>query len=73
MKRIDYDEVEKLAIKHQPKLIVCGASSYPRIIDFERFKHIADLIGAKLVTDIAHIAGLVAAGVHQALFLIQTL
>lgn len=62
--RIDYDEVEKLAIKHQPKLIVCGASSYPRIIDFERFKHIADLIGAKLVTDIAHIAGLVAAGVH---------
>jgi glycine hydroxymethyltransferase len=62
--RIDYDEVEKLAIKHRPKLIVCGASSYPRIIDFKRFKHISDLVGAKLVTDIAHIAGLVAGGVH---------
>ena len=62
--RIDYDEVEKLAIQHRPKLIVVGASSYPRIIDFERFRHIADLVGAKLLTDIAHIAGLVAAGVH---------
>ena len=62
--RIDYDEVEKLAVQHRPKLIVTGASSYPRIIDFERFRHIADLVGAKLVTDIAHIAGLVAAGVH---------
>ncbi len=62
--RIDYDEVERLAIQHRPKLIVNGASSYPRIIDFERFKHIADLVGAKVLTDIAHIAGLVAAGVH---------
>lgn len=62
--RIDYDELEKLAVQHQPKLIIAGASSYPRIIDFERFRHIADLVGAKFVTDIAHIAGLVAAGVH---------
>jgi glycine hydroxymethyltransferase len=62
--RIDYDEVERLAVQHRPKLIVNGASSYPRIIDFERFKHIADLVGAKVLTDIAHIAGLVAAGVH---------
>jgi glycine hydroxymethyltransferase len=62
--RIDYDEVEKLAVQHRPKLIVNGASAYPRIIDFERFRHIADLVGAKLLTDIAHIAGLVAAGVH---------
>jgi glycine hydroxymethyltransferase len=62
--RIDYAEVEKLAIQHRPKLIVCGASSYPRIIDFDRFKNIADMVGAKLLTDIAHIAGLVAAGLH---------
>jgi glycine hydroxymethyltransferase len=62
--RIDYAEVEKLAIQHRPKLIVTGASSYPRIIDFERFKYIADMVGAKLLTDIAHIAGLVAAGLH---------
>jgi glycine hydroxymethyltransferase len=62
--RIDYEEVEKLAILHRPKLIVTGASSYPRIIDFEKFKNIADLVGAKLLTDIAHIAGLVAAGLH---------
>jgi glycine hydroxymethyltransferase len=62
--RIDYDEVEKLAIRHRPRLIVTGASSYPRIIDFERFKHIADLVDAKLLADIAHIAGLVAVGLH---------
>jgi glycine hydroxymethyltransferase len=62
--RIDYDEVEKLAVQNKPKLIVVGASSYPRIIDFERFKKIADLVGAKVLTDIAHIAGLVAGGVH---------
>lgn len=62
--RIDYDEVEKLAIRHRPKLIVTGASSYPRIIDFERFRHIADLVDAKLLADIAHIAGLVAVGLH---------
>ena len=47
--RIDYDEVEKLAIQHRPKMIVAGASSYPRIIDFERFRHIADLVGAKVI------------------------
>ena len=56
--RIDYDELEKLAIQHRPKMIVAGASSYPRIIDFERFRHIADLVGALLLTDMAHIAGL---------------
>jgi glycine hydroxymethyltransferase len=62
--RIDYDELEKLAVQHRPRLIFSGASSYPRIIDFERFKKIADLVGANLITDMAHIAGLVAAGVH---------
>ena len=62
--RIDYDELEKLVIEYRPKLIVNGASAYPRIIDFARFRKIADLVGAKLMTDIAHIAGLVAAGVH---------
>jgi glycine hydroxymethyltransferase len=62
--RIDYQEVEKLTLKHKPKLIVTGASAYPRIIDFERFRHIADLVGARLIADIAHIAGMVAAGLH---------
>ncbi len=62
--RIDYQEVERLALKHKPKLIVAGASAYPRIIDFERFRHIADLVGARLVVDIAHIAGMVAVGLH---------
>ncbi|MEE8205007.1 MAG: serine hydroxymethyltransferase, partial [Dehalococcoidales bacterium] len=57
--RIDYPEVERLALKHKPKLIVTGASAYPRIIDFERFRHIADRAGARLLADIAHIAGLV--------------
>ncbi len=62
--RIDYQEVERLALEHKPRLIVAGASAYPRIIDFERFRHIADLVGAKLMVDMAHIAGLVAAGLH---------
>jgi len=62
--RIDYPEIEKLAKKHKPKLIVTGASAYPRIIDFERFRQIADLVGAKLMVDMAHIAGIVAAGLH---------
>jgi glycine hydroxymethyltransferase len=62
--RIDYQEVERLALKHKPKLIVAGASAYPRIIDFERFRHIADLVGAKLMVDMAHTAGLVAVGLH---------
>lgn len=62
--RIDYQAVERLALEHKPKLIVAGASAYPRIIDFERFRHIADMVGAKLMVDMAHIAGLVAAGLH---------
>ncbi len=61
---LNYDEIEKLAIKHKPKLIVAGASSYPRIIDFTRFRQIADRVGAKLMADIAHIAGLVSTSLH---------
>jgi glycine hydroxymethyltransferase len=61
---IDYDEVERLAKEHRPKLIVAGASAYPRIIDYARFREIADEIGALLMVDMAHIAGLVAAGLH---------
>jgi len=62
--RIDYQEMERLALKHKPKVIVAGASAYPRIIDFERFRHIADLVGARLMVDMAHIAGMVAVGLH---------
>jgi glycine hydroxymethyltransferase len=62
--RLDYDNIEKLAVKHKPKLIVCGASAYPRIIDFPRFRRIADAAGAQLVADMAHLAGLVAAKLH---------
>jgi len=62
--RIDYQELERLALEHKPKLIVAGASAYPRIIDFERFRHIADLVGAKLMVDMAHIAGMIAVGLH---------
>jgi len=62
--RIDYDEVERLAAEHKPKLVIAGGSAYPRIIDFERFRAIADGVGAKLMVDMAHFAGLVAAGVH---------
>ncbi|HYN90203.1 MAG TPA: serine hydroxymethyltransferase, partial [Ardenticatenaceae bacterium] len=61
---IDYDEVQRLAEEHRPKLIVCGASAYPRIIDFARLRAVADSVGALLMADIAHIAGLVAAGLH---------
>lgn len=61
---IDYEEVERLAQKHRPKMVVCGASAYPRIIDFEAFGRIARSIDAYLVADMAHIAGLVAADVH---------
>lgn len=61
---IDYDEVERLAIENKPKLILAGASAYPRIIDFKRFREIADKVGAYLMVDMAHIAGLVAAGLH---------
>ena len=62
--RIDYQQVERLAKEHKPRLIVTGASAYPRIIDFEHFRHIADLVGARLMVDMAHIAGMVAVGLH---------
>ncbi len=62
---IDYEEVRRLALEHKPKLIVCGASAYPRKIDFAKFRQIADEVGAYLMADIAHIAGLVAAGEHE--------
>ncbi len=62
--RIDYDEVERLAKQHRPRILVAGASAYPRQIDFERFGRIADEVGAALVVDMAHIAGLVAAKLH---------
>jgi len=62
---IDYAQVERLAHEHKPRLIICGASAYPRAIDFARFRAIADAVGAYLLADISHIAGLVAAGVHQ--------
>ena len=62
--RIDYDEVERLAREHQPKMIITGASAYPRTIDFPRFRQIADAVGAVFLVDMAHIAGLVAAGLH---------
>lgn len=61
---IDYDEMEKLAIEHKPKMIIAGASAYPRIIDFARFQQIAQKVNAYLTVDMAHIGGLVAAGVH---------
>ena len=61
---IDYDEVERLAVEHKPVLIFAGGSAYPRIIDFARFRAIADKVGAKLQVDMAHFSGLVAAGIH---------
>jgi glycine hydroxymethyltransferase len=61
---IDYDEVERLALEHKPQLIIAGGSAYPRIIDFVRFRAIADKVGAYLHVDMAHFAGLVAAGLH---------
>ncbi|NQU28305.1 MAG: serine hydroxymethyltransferase [Candidatus Marinimicrobia bacterium] len=62
--RVDFDEVAKLAREHQPKLIICGGSAYPRFIEFEQFREIADAVGAFLMADIAHPAGLVATGLH---------
>lgn len=62
--RIDYDEVQRIAEESRPKIIVAGASAYPRVIDFARFREIADSVGAYLMVDMAHIAGLVAAGLH---------
>ncbi|MCH7849834.1 MAG: serine hydroxymethyltransferase, partial [Planctomycetes bacterium] len=61
---IDYDAVEKLALQHKPKIILCGYSAYSRVIDFERFRAVADKVGAVLVSDIAHIAGLCVGGAH---------
>ena len=65
---IDMDEVAKLAREHQPKVIIAGGSAYPRIIDFRRFREIADEVGAYLMVDMAHFAGLVAGGVHPSPF-----
>ena len=62
--RIDYEQMEKMAREHKPAVIVAGASAYPRVIDFARFRKAADEVGAKLIVDMAHIAGLVAAGLH---------
>ena len=66
--RLDYDRIEALAVEHQPKVIICGYSAYPRTIDFARFRAIADKVGAFLLADIAHIAGLCAAGEHPSPF-----
>ena len=66
--RIDYDQVERLAEEHKPKLIIAGGSAYPRVIDFKRFRNIADSVGAHFLVDMAHISGLVAAGVHPSPF-----
>ncbi|MGZ8408836.1 MAG: serine hydroxymethyltransferase [Hyphomicrobium sp.] len=65
---IDFEEVERLALEHRPKVIVAGGSAYPRIIDFARFREIADKVGARLLVDMAHFAGLVAAKVHPSPF-----
>ncbi len=62
--QLDYDQIRDLAIKHRPKLLICGYSAYPRVIQFDKFRAIADEIGAYLLADIAHIAGLVATGLH---------
>ena len=62
--KLDYDEIQKLAKKHKPKMIIAGASAYPRTIDFNKFRQICDEVGAILMVDMAHIAGLVAAGLH---------
>ena len=62
--QLDYDRIRDLALKHRPKLLICGYSAYPRVIEFDKFRAIADEIGAYLLADIAHIAGLVATGLH---------
>src|SRR5213594_4669030 len=66
--RIDYDEMARLAEEHKPRLIVCGASAYPRVIDFRRIAEIARSVGALSMADIAHIAGLIAVGLHPSPF-----
>ena len=68
---LDYDQVESLALEHKPKMIIAGFSAYSGIIDWSRFREIADKVGAYLLVDMAHIAGLVAAGVYQVQFLLQ--
>ncbi len=62
--QLDYDQIRELALQHRPKLLICGYSAYPRVIDFEKFRRIADEVGAYLLADIAHIAGLVATALH---------
>lgn len=62
---LDYDEIREIALREKPKMIITGASAYPRMIDFMKFREIADQVGAFLMADIAHIAGLVTAGLHQ--------
>ena len=62
--QLDYDQIRDLAIKHRPKMLICGYSAYPRVIQFDKFRAIADEIGAYLLADVAHIAGLVATGLH---------
>jgi glycine hydroxymethyltransferase len=66
--RIDYEAVKRVCVEHRPKVLLCGYSAYPRVIDFKRFREAADAVGALLVADIAHIAGLVVAGVHPSPF-----
>jgi glycine hydroxymethyltransferase len=66
--RIDYDAMRRVCLEHKPKAILCGYSAYPRVIDFKKFREVADECGALLMADIAHIAGLVAAGVHPSPF-----
>ena len=70
---IDYDALLNLAREHKPKMIVAGASAYPRVIDFKRIREIADEVGALVMVDMAHIAGLIAAGLHPNLFLMLSL
>lgn len=65
---LDYDEIAKIAKKNKPKLIICGATAYSRVIDFARFREIADSVGAKLLADVSHIAGLIVGGVHPSCF-----
>ena len=62
--RIDYDELARLALEHKPKLVIAGGSAYPRIIDFKRFREVADSVGALFLVDMAHFSGLVAAGLY---------
>ena len=62
--QLDYEQIREQALRERPKLLICGYSAYPRVIDFEKFRSIADEVGAYLLADIAHIAGLVAAGLH---------